>query len=172
MLHNAEQKGITLNRNDLAASLQSDIAAILTDKTIRAAQSLGYKKVALAGGVSANTGVRAALSEACKKHGFEFYMPLKSLCGDNGAMIACQGRELPLATVNHDELRKIVNIMKAKSVSNCETCTNYVYDEDYDCFVCMVNLDEDEMYRFLQGTNYSCPYYRLDDEYGVVRHQN
>ena len=40
--------------------------------------------------------------------------------------------------------------MKAKSASNCETCTNYVYDEDYDCFVCMVNLDEDEMYRFLQ----------------------
>ena len=34
------------------------------------------------------------------------------------------------------------------------------------------NLDEDEMCRFLQGTNYACPYYRLDDEYGVVRHQN
>ena len=48
---------------------------------------------------------------------------------------------------------------------------NYVYDDDYDCYVCMVNLDEDEMYRFLNGTNYACPYYRLDDEYGVVRHQ-
>lgn len=56
--------------------------------------------------------------------------------------------------------------------TNCETCTNYIYDEDYDCFVCMVNLDEDEMARFLSGTNYACPYYRLDDEYGVVRHQN
>ncbi|SFW39997.1 DUF6472 family protein [Ruminococcus flavefaciens] len=61
---------------------------------------------------------------------------------------------------------------KKKKTTNCETCTNYVYDEDYDCYVCMINLDEDEMYRFLQGTNYSCPYYRLDDEYGVVRHQN
>ncbi|MBQ6212778.1 MAG: hypothetical protein IJJ57_07805 [Ruminococcus sp.] len=62
--------------------------------------------------------------------------------------------------------------MYGKSATNCETCTNYVYDEDYDCYVCMVNLDEDEMARFLQGTNYACPYYRLDDEYGVVRHQN
>ena len=59
-----------------------------------------------------------------------------------------------------------------KKATNCETCTNYVYDEDYDCYTCMVNLDEDEMYRFLNGTNYACPYYRLDDEYGVVRHQN
>ena len=54
--------------------------------------------------------------------------------------------------------------MEKKKITNCETCTNFVYDDDYDCYVCMVNLDEDEMYRFL--------YYRLDDEYGVVRHQN
>ena len=47
--------------------------------------------------------------------------------------------------------------MDKKKVTNCETCTNYVYDEDYDCYVCMVNLDEDEMYRFLSGTNYACP---------------
>lgn len=103
MLHNAEQKGETLDRNDLAASLQADIANILTDKTIRAAQALGYKKVALAGGVSANTGVRAALSEACEKNGFEFYMPKKSLCGDNGAMIACQGSYNFLAGITADE---------------------------------------------------------------------
>ncbi|MBQ8786280.1 MAG: hypothetical protein IJZ61_01445 [Oscillospiraceae bacterium] len=56
-------------------------------------------------------------------------------------------------------------------MTNCETCTNYVYDEDWDCYTCMVNLDEDEMGRFLSGANYDCPYYRLDDEYGVVRHQ-
>ena len=116
MLHNAEQKGITLNRNDLAASLQSDIAAILTDKTIRAAQSLGYKKVALAGGVSANTGVRAALSEACKKHGFEFYMPLKSLCGDNGAMIACQGSYNFLAGIRADESLNAVATLSMEEI--------------------------------------------------------
>jgi N6-L-threonylcarbamoyladenine synthase len=103
LLHNAEQKGIEINRNDLAASLQSTIAEILTDKTIRAAEALGYKKVALAGGVSANTGVRAALSEACAKRGFDFYMPEKKLCGDNGAMIACQGSYNLLAGITADE---------------------------------------------------------------------
>ena len=44
-------------------------------------------------------------------------------------------------------------------------------DEDYECYCCMVNLDEDEMYRFLSGTQQECPYFRLDDEYAVVRHQ-
>lgn len=103
MLHNAEQKNVSIDRNDLSASLQSTIAEILTDKTIRAAKALGYKKIALAGGVSANTGVRAALSEACEKEGFEFYMPEKKLCGDNGAMIACQGSYNLLAGITADE---------------------------------------------------------------------
>lgn len=53
--------------------------------------------------------------------------------------------------------------------SNCDLCVNYVYEED--CYVCLVNLDEDEMYRFLTGRQNECPYFRLDDEYGVVRHQ-
>lgn len=44
--------------------------------------------------------------------------------------------------------------------TNCESCVNYVYDEDYECYTCLVNLDEDEMYRFVNGTNYACPYYR------------
>ena len=57
------------------------------------------------------------------------------------------------------------------AVSNCDTCVNYVYDEDYECYSCLVNLDEDEMFRFLSGTQRECPYYRMDDEYGVVRHQ-
>lgn len=54
---------------------------------------------------------------------------------------------------------------------SCEMCVNYIYDEDYECYCCLVNLDEDEMYRFLSGTQRECPYFRLDDEYGVVRHQ-
>lgn len=102
-LHNAEQKGIELNRSDLAASLQYTIAGILTDKTMAAAEALGYKKIALAGGVAANSGVRAALSAACQKRGFEFYMPEKPLCGDNGAMIACQGSYNLLAGITADE---------------------------------------------------------------------
>lgn len=56
-------------------------------------------------------------------------------------------------------------------MTNCDVCVNYVYDEDYECYTCLVNLDEDEMYRFLSGHQSECPYFRLDDEYGVVRHQ-
>lgn len=57
------------------------------------------------------------------------------------------------------------------AATNCDMCVNYVYDEDYECYTCLVNLDEDEMYRFLTGTQQQCPYFQLDDEYGVVRHQ-
>ncbi|WP_295208668.1 DUF6472 family protein [Ruminococcus sp.] len=59
-----------------------------------------------------------------------------------------------------------------KSAARCESCVNYVFDEDYECYSCLVNLDEDEVYRFLNDANYACPYYRLDDEYAVVRKQN
>lgn len=61
---------------------------------------------------------------------------------------------------------------KKKAGSCCETCVNYVFDEDWESYSCMVNLDEDEMYRFLNEPNYGCPYYKLDDEYAVVRKQN
>ena len=53
--------------------------------------------------------------------------------------------------------------------SCCETCRNYVYDEDYEYYVCDMDLDEDEMYRFLSGSTDSCPYYQLDNEYLIVR---
>lgn len=58
-----------------------------------------------------------------------------------------------------------------KKVSNCETCVNYVYDDEMEYYCCDMDLDEDEMYRFLTGTFQSCPYYQLYDEYKVVRKQ-
>ena len=54
---------------------------------------------------------------------------------------------------------------------NCEYCVNYSYDDDYECYTCEVNLDEDEMGRFLRGTVSACPYYQSDDEYRIVRRQ-
>lgn len=57
------------------------------------------------------------------------------------------------------------------AASNCETCVNFVYDEDYECYICEMNLDEDDMVKFLSASFDDCPYYRLDDEYAVVRHQ-
>lgn len=56
-------------------------------------------------------------------------------------------------------------------MSSCETCVNYVYDEDYECYICEQDLDEDEMGKFLSSSFEDCPYYRLDDEYKIVRHQ-
>lgn len=53
----------------------------------------------------------------------------------------------------------------------CEYCANFVYDEDDEAYYCDVNLDEDEMYRFMSSSYKECPYYRLGDEYKVVRHQ-
>ena len=53
----------------------------------------------------------------------------------------------------------------------CDSCAYYVYDEVYDCYYCEINLDEDEMANFLAGSNDSCSYFRLDDEYAVVRKQ-
>lgn len=91
LVHNAEQKGIELNFNNLAASVQKTISEILTEKTINAAKSLEYKTVAVAGGVSANSGVRSSMEKSCAENGMKLYLPELSLCGDNGAMIACQG---------------------------------------------------------------------------------
>lgn len=55
--------------------------------------------------------------------------------------------------------------------TSCEYCSNYVYDEDCECYVCEMDLDEDEMVRFLQGRFTGCPYFRYDDEYRIVRKQ-
>lgn len=59
-----------------------------------------------------------------------------------------------------------------KIATNCEECSNYVYDDENECYCCDINLDEDEMYRFMSGTFYNCPYYDRYDEYKIVRKQN
>ena len=56
-------------------------------------------------------------------------------------------------------------------VTNCECCGNYVYDDDYGYYVCEMDLDEDEMSRFLQGGSFECAFYQPDDEYRIVRKQ-
>lgn len=61
---------------------------------------------------------------------------------------------------------------KKKSGSCCEDCVYYDYDEDWESYVCIMNLDEDEMVRFLTGDSGSCPYYRYYDEYKSVQKQN
>jgi len=53
----------------------------------------------------------------------------------------------------------------------CESCAFYEYDEEFEYYVCSASMDEDELARFMQDTHYECPYYRLGDEYAVVRKQ-
>ncbi len=55
--------------------------------------------------------------------------------------------------------------------NDCDTCAYLVYDEDYEGYVCDVDMDEDEYARFLSDSHAHCPYYRNGDEYAVVRHQ-
>ncbi len=57
------------------------------------------------------------------------------------------------------------------SVASCESCVYYVYNENVEEYECLVNLDEDEYYALISGKQKSCPYYRRDDEYGVVKKQ-
>lgn len=61
---------------------------------------------------------------------------------------------------------------KKKRITNCESCEFYDYDDDVDAYVCNMSLDEDELVRFINGSNQNCPYYRYYDEYKSVRKQN
>ena len=58
---------------------------------------------------------------------------------------------------------------KKVQITNCETCAFYTYDEEYGYYVCEADLDEDEMSAFLRGSDFSCGFYQLDDEYAIVR---
>ncbi|MCR5627048.1 MAG: DUF6472 family protein [Lachnospiraceae bacterium] len=53
----------------------------------------------------------------------------------------------------------------------CESCVYYKYDDEEEYYFCECELDQDEYYKFLTGSDFDCPYFRLDDEYAVVRHQ-
>ena len=58
------------------------------------------------------------------------------------------------------------------SNSICDNCAYYDYNEEYECYECEVNLDEDELYRFMLGGSFECPYFTPYDEYKIVRKQN
>ncbi len=90
LVHNSQQKGIELNQSDVAASFQHTICEILTQKTVSALKASGQKKLVVAGGVSANSGLRQKLMEAAEQNGFELYLPELRWCGDNAAMIGSQ----------------------------------------------------------------------------------
>ena len=90
IVHNAEQKGEALDRPALAASFTAAVSDTLVPRTMTAAAELGYDKIVVAGGVAANSRIRADFRRAAAGAGKTLYIPPLSLCGDNGAMIGCQ----------------------------------------------------------------------------------
>lgn len=90
-LHNAGQRGESVSIPDVCASFQKEAVEQVVDKTVQACKNFGYKKIVLAGGVSANLALRNAMTEKAKTIGASVYSPRISLCTDNAAMIASMG---------------------------------------------------------------------------------
>lgn len=79
------------HKDDLAASLEATVVEILMDKLRKAAKDLNIKEIAVAGGVSANTGLRNAFAEHAQKYGWNIYIPKFGYTTDNAAMVAMTG---------------------------------------------------------------------------------
>ncbi|MBQ3928876.1 MAG: tRNA (adenosine(37)-N6)-threonylcarbamoyltransferase complex transferase subunit TsaD [Clostridia bacterium] len=90
-IHNASQKGEVLPVNDLSASFRKAVVESLMENFIKAAEVLGYHKLVLAGGVSANSLLRRRLEQECQRRHWQCYYPPLNLCGDNAAMVGAQG---------------------------------------------------------------------------------
>ena len=90
-IHNATQKGIEINKADLGASFMKAVSNCLIKNTEKAMEDTGHTTLVLAGGVSANSVLRADVIDLCKKHGWKLYLPELSLCGDNAVMVGSQG---------------------------------------------------------------------------------
>ena len=91
LIHNSGQKGDVLRLPDFAASFCRAVSESLVPRVISAAQQTRRQVVAVAGGVAANSRIRQDLEIACGQAGLRLYLPQRMLCGDNAAMIGCQG---------------------------------------------------------------------------------
>ena len=89
--HKLEQRGEEVNKADLAASFQEAVVDVLVDKSMMLLKETGLKKIAVSGGVAANSRLKERLKEECDKEGIKFYHPTVILCTDNAAMIAMAG---------------------------------------------------------------------------------
>ena len=91
IVHNAEQKGEELDKASLAASFAAAVSHILVPRVMAAAAEFAREKIAIAGGVAANSRIRADFLKAAVAEGRTLFIPPLKLCGDNAAMIGCQG---------------------------------------------------------------------------------
>ncbi|MCF0136425.1 MAG: tRNA (adenosine(37)-N6)-threonylcarbamoyltransferase complex transferase subunit TsaD [Lachnospiraceae bacterium] len=88
-LNQQQMMGLPVNQSDVAASFQAAVVEVLTAKVMQAARDYKVKRVAMAGGVSANKALRESLEKACREAGMDFCRPEIILCTDNAAMIGC-----------------------------------------------------------------------------------
>lgn len=88
-INTQRQANRQINTADIAASFQAAVIDVIVEKAVSAAVSMKQDKIVLAGGVAANSKLRADLEKACGKKGIRLYVPAPILCTDNGAMIAC-----------------------------------------------------------------------------------
>lgn len=86
-LNHAKMTGEEVNRADLAASFQKAVVDVLVEHAMQAAEDHHIRKIAIAGGVASNQGLRSAMEKACAEKGYEFYRPSPIFCTDNAAMI-------------------------------------------------------------------------------------
>ena len=90
-LHTCEMRGVTVNREDVAASFTRTVCDSIVKQLNNAFKTYGYDKLVMAGGVAANSHLRNAVEAFCRRKRISLYLPDISLCGDNAAMIAMQG---------------------------------------------------------------------------------
>ncbi len=90
LIHHAEQVGEALDIPSLCAAFTAAVSETLVPRVVRALEETGYRKIAVAGGVAANSRIRKDILEAAEKLGAQVFLPPLSLCGDNGAMIGAQ----------------------------------------------------------------------------------
>ena len=84
-------KNIVINKADVAASFQQAVVDVLVERAVNAAKKSGDSRIAVAGGVAANSALRNAMKERCENEGIELFYPSPVYCTDNAAMIASQG---------------------------------------------------------------------------------
>ncbi|MBE6780200.1 MAG: tRNA (adenosine(37)-N6)-threonylcarbamoyltransferase complex transferase subunit TsaD [Ruminococcaceae bacterium] len=90
LVHNSNQKGVEIDLPVLCATVRQRVCDLLIKNTMAAAEKTGYCKIAVAGGVSANSELRRRLDEECKQKGYSLYYPPLKYCGDNAAMVGAQ----------------------------------------------------------------------------------
>ena len=87
LAHNIEQRGETLNKENLATSFQDVVVETITKKTMKAVKDLNVQRLVVAGGVSANSGIRESLTKACEDNNIDITVPALKYCTDNATMI-------------------------------------------------------------------------------------